>query len=102
LGLSKWRRRYGIRLALGAPVGAVQRLVVRQCILLTAIGIALGVPCALALAQFATSILYSIHPHDPVTFVAVPLFLAAVAVLACSIPARRIATVDPQRALRYE
>jgi predicted permease len=95
-------REIGIRLALGAPISAVQRLVVRQCMLLTAIGIALGVPSALALAQFATSILYGIHPHDPVTFVAVPLFLAAVAVLACSVPTRRIATVDPQRALRYE
>jgi predicted permease len=95
-------REIGIRLALGAPIAAVQRLVVRQCMTLTAIAIALSVPCALALAQFATSILYGIHPHDPVTFTAVPVFLAAIAVLACGIPARRIARVEPQKALRYE
>jgi ABC-type antimicrobial peptide transport system permease subunit len=100
--VSRRTREIGIRLALGAPIAAVQRLVVRQSMTLTAIAIALGVPCALALAQFATSILYGIHPHDLATFVAVPLFLAAVAALACSIPARRIARVDPQKALRYE
>lgn len=69
---------------------------------LTAIAIALGVPGALALTRFAPSILYGIHPHDPVTFTAVPIFLAVIAVLACGIPARRIPRIDPQKALRYE
>ena len=95
-------REIGIRLALGALVGAVQRLIVRQGLLLTLIAIALGLPCALALAKFATSILYGVHPHDPWTYTAAPLFLAAVALLACWIPARRIARVGPQNALRYE
>jgi predicted permease len=95
-------REIGIRLALGAQVGAVQRLIVRQGLLLMLIAVTLGLPCALALARFATSILYGVHPHDPVTFTAVPLFLATVAVLACWIPARRIARVDPQKALHYE
>jgi predicted permease len=95
-------REIGIRLALGAPIGAVQRLVVRQCLFLTAIAIMLGLPCALALARFATSILYGVQPRDPVTFTAVPLFLAVVAVLACWTPARRVAKVNPQNALRYE
>jgi predicted permease len=100
--VSRRTREIGIRIALGAPIGVVQRLVVRQCMILTAFAIALGVPCALALAQFATSILYGIHPHDPVTFTAVPLFLAVVALLACWIPVRSVAKVDPQKALRCE
>jgi predicted permease len=95
-------REIGIRLALGAQVGAVQRLIVRQGLLLALIAIALGLPCALVLAKFATSILYGVYPHDPITFAAVPLFLATVALLACWIPARRIAKVNPQKALRYE
>lgn len=95
-------REIGIRLALGAQIGAVQRLVVRQGMMLTLIAIGLGVPCALALARFATSILYGVRPHDAVTFTAVPLFLMVVALLACWIPARRIAKVDPQIALRYQ
>jgi predicted permease len=95
-------REIGIRIALGAPIGSVQRLVIRQYLLLTAIAIILGLPCALALAKFATSILYGVHPRDPVTFTAVPIFLATVAMLACWIPARRIARVDPRNALRYE
>jgi len=100
--VSRRTREIGIRLALGAQIGAVQRLVVRQHLLLASIAIILGLPCALALSKFATSILYGVHPHDPLTFMAVPLFLAAVALLACWIPARRIARVDPQKALRYE
>jgi ABC-type antimicrobial peptide transport system permease subunit len=95
-------REIGIRLALGAPIGAVQRLVVRQGMALILIAITLGVPCALALARFATSILYGVRPHDAVTFTLVPLFLLVVALLACWIPSRRIAKVDPQNALRYE
>jgi predicted permease len=100
--VSRRTREIGIRIALGAPIGSVQRLLVRQYLILTAVAITLGVPCALALARFATSILYGIHPRDPITFIAVPLFLAAVAVLACWTPAQRIAKVDPQNALRCE
>jgi predicted permease len=98
--VSRRTREIGIRLALGAQIGSVQRLVVRQYLLLVSIAITLGLPCALALAKFATSILYGVHPHDPLTFTTVPLFLATVALLACWIPARRIARVDPQEALR--
>jgi predicted permease len=100
--VSRRTREIGIRLALGAQIGSVQRLVARQYLLLAFIAIALGLPCALALAKFATSILYGVHPHDTLTFTAVPLFLATVALLACWIPARRIARIDPQKALRYE
>ncbi|MGH9592398.1 MAG: hypothetical protein ACRD5L_04860, partial [Bryobacteraceae bacterium] len=69
---------------------------------LTAIALALGMAVAWAVAKLATSILYGIQPHDVVTFTAVPLFLAAVAFLACWIPSRRAAGVDPINALRYE
>jgi predicted permease len=100
--VSRRTREIGIRLALGAPVGSVQRMVAREYLALTFISIVLGVPCALALSKFATSILYGVHPHDAVTFTVVPIFLASVALLACWMPARRIARVDPQKALRYE
>jgi predicted permease len=100
--VSRRTREIGIRLALGAQIGSVQRLVARQYLLLAFIAIALGLPCAMALAKFAASILYGVHPHDPFTFTVVPLFLATVALLACWMPARRIARVDPQKALRYE
>ncbi len=100
--VSRRTREIGIRLALGAQIGSVQRLIARQYLLLTFIAIALGLPCSLALAKFATSILYGVHPRDPFTFTVVPIFLATVALLACWIPVRRIASVDPQEALRYE
>jgi predicted permease len=100
--VSRRTREIGIRLALGAQIGSVQRMVARQYLFLVFVAIALGLPCALALSKFATSILYGIHPHDAFTFTAIPLFLATVALLACWIPARRIARVDPQKALRYE
>jgi ABC-type antimicrobial peptide transport system permease subunit len=100
--VSRRRREIGIRLALGAPIGRVRRLIVRQGMGLTAIAVALGLPASLAVAKFSTSMLYGVRPHDPLTFVAVPLFLAAIALLACWLPARRATSVDPQAALRSE
>lgn len=100
--VSRRTREIGIRLALGAQLGTVQRLVIRQGMLLTAIAIALGLPVALAVAKFSSSFLYGIHPHDLVTFTMLPLFLAAVALFACWIPARRAARINPQTALRSE
>lgn len=82
--------------------GAVQRLFVRQGMLLAAIAIALGLPAAHAAAKFSTSMLYGVRLHNPNTFIAVPLFLAGVAFLACWLPARRAATVAPQTILHYE
>jgi predicted permease len=100
--VSRRTREIGIRLALGAQLGTVQRLVIRQGMLLTVIAIALGLPVALAVAKFSSSFLYGIHPHDLVTFTMLPLFLAAVALFACWIPARRAARINPQTALRSE
>ncbi len=100
--VSRRTREIGIRLALGAGSGGVQRLIVRQGMLLTGIALVLGLAAALAVAKLSTAILYGVPPHDLVTFTAAPLFLAAIAFLACWIPSRRAAMVDPLTALRYE
>ncbi len=100
--VSRRTREIGIRIALGAQTGGVQRLIVRQGMLLTAIALAMGLAGAWAAAKLFTSILYGVTPHDVVTFTVVPVFLAAVALLACWIPSRRAARVDPMIALRYE
>ena len=100
--VSRRTREIGIRMALGAQVGAVQRLVVGQGLLLTMIALALGLPGAWMASMLASSFLYGVSPHDLATFVAVPIILIAVALLACWIPARRAARVDPQTVLRYE
>jgi predicted permease len=100
--VSRRTREIGIRMALGAQVGAVQRLVVGQGLVLTLIALAIGLPGAWMASKLASSFLYGVSPHDLATFVAVPIILVAVALLACWIPARRAARVDPQTVLRYE
>ena len=92
----------GIRMALGAERKSVMMMVVGQGLKLALIGLAIGIAGALVLSQFLTSLLYGVTPTDPLTFVAVSLILIAVALLACYIPARRAAKVDPMVALRYE
>ncbi len=99
---SRRTREIGIRMALGSPVGAVQRMVIRQGMSLTLIAVALGLGAAWAVAKFASSILYGVQPHDALTFTMAPLFLAGIALLACWIPARRAERVDPIEALRNE
>jgi predicted permease len=100
--VGKRTREIGIRLALGAQAGEVRRLVVKQGMLLTLIAVALGLAAAWAVANISASFLYGVRPHDAVTFTAVPVFLAAIAFLACWIPSRRAAKVDPLTALRHE
>lgn len=95
-------REIGIRMALGAQGSGVRRLFIRRGLQLTAIGLAVGLPAAFVIAKLFSSILYGIKPNDAVTFVSIPLFLAAVALLATYIPARRATRVDPMVALRYE
>jgi putative ABC transport system permease protein len=92
----------GIRAALGASRGSLLGMVIRRGMQLTLIGLAIGVAGALALTRLLASLLFGISPRDPVTLIAVAAVLSAVALLACYIPARRAAAVDPLVALRYE
>ncbi len=92
----------GIRMALGAQKRDVLTLVVRQGMVLTLVGIGIGIAGALGLTRFLSGMLYGIRPTDPTTFALVSLILSGVALLASYIPARRATKVDPMVALRYE
>ena len=95
-------REIGIRIALGAGRRTVMKLVMGQALVLTVAGIAAGVVGASALTRFLRSLLYDVRPIDPATFAAVTVLLAAVALAASYIPARRATKVDPMVALRHE
>jgi len=92
----------GVRMALGARARDVLGQVIAQGMRRALTGIVLGLAGALALTRFLSSLLYGVRPADPATFLAVSLLLLAVSLLACYIPARRAATVDPMIALRHE
>jgi putative ABC transport system permease protein len=92
----------GIRVALGAERGRVLRLVVGQGLALAVAGVAIGLAAAFALTRLMRSLLFEVSSTDALTFVAVPLLLIATAYLACYLPARRAARVDPMVAMRYE
>jgi predicted permease len=92
----------GIRMAMGAGRSAVLGLVIRQGMTLVLIGLALGTVAALALSRVLAALLFQVSATDPATFTVVALFIVAVALPACYLPARRAATVDPVTALRYE
>ncbi|MGH9727287.1 MAG: FtsX-like permease family protein, partial [Candidatus Acidiferrales bacterium] len=92
----------GIRMALGAKPVDVLRMVIRQGIMLTLTGVAIGVIAALGVTRLISSMIYGVTATDPLTFVSVAIVLVAVALAACYIPARRAMRVDPMVALRYE
>jgi predicted permease len=100
--VSQRTREMGLRMALGAQRADILRLVIRQGTGLAIIGIVFGLGGAFALTRVMRTLLFEVEPGDPLTFVTVSLLLMAVALLACWVPARRAARVDPMEALRYE
>jgi ABC-type antimicrobial peptide transport system permease subunit len=95
-------REIGLRMALGAQLHQVRQLILRQGMMLAGIGLILGLAVVLVLARFLTSMLYGVSPSDPVTFLGISFLLAMVALLACYLPARRAARIDPMIAIREE
>jgi ABC-type antimicrobial peptide transport system permease subunit len=95
-------REIGIRMALGAQAPGVLAMILRHAAILLGAGLAIGWAAAALVTRYAASLLYGVSPTDFWTFVAVSAVLAAAAMLACYLPARRAARVDPMVALRYE
>ena len=97
---SQRRHEIGIRMALGAQPRDILRMALSEGMTLVAVGLGSGLVGALILTRFLRSMLYAVSPNDPLTFAALPALLAAVALLACFVPARRATQVDPLVALR--
>ncbi len=92
----------GIRMALGAPMGSVLGLIIRNGMMLTLIGVAVGLALSAGLTRLMITLLFGVPPRDPLTFAAVSGFVVFIALIACYIPARRAMKVDPLVALRYQ
>ena len=95
-------REIGLRMALGAPREQVVRLIVREGMTVSVIGIAVGVGTALVVNRVLASLVFDIAVRDPITYVAVAVALALVALVACAIPALKASRVDPLVALREQ
>jgi putative ABC transport system permease protein len=100
--VSRRTREIGIRIALGASRASVRSLVIGESAKLVLFGLAAGIPAALVLTRFLSTLLFDVRPADPLTFISVAALLALVALAAAYIPARRAMRVDPMVALRYE
>ena len=92
----------GVRMALGASVSDVLKLIMRQALVLVVVGIVLGILVSLATGRLIASLLFGVSTTDPATFAFVTLILIIVALIACYVPARRAMKIDPVEALRYE
>jgi ABC-type antimicrobial peptide transport system permease subunit len=92
----------GIRMALGAQSGRVQRMIIREASLLAIVGVAAGLTVGVAMSRLIASMLYGLKSYDSLTFAGASLLLIFVALSASSIPARRAAGIDPIKALRHE
>jgi ABC-type antimicrobial peptide transport system permease subunit len=100
--VSQRTREIGIRLALGARKRELRWMFVRPALVLTGIGVVIGLGAATAVAQLLRALLYGVSPLDPLSFAVVPLVLVAAAALASFLPASRAASVNPVEALRTE
>jgi ABC-type antimicrobial peptide transport system permease subunit len=100
--VSQRTREIGIRLALGAERGEILRMVLRQGMTLTVVGLAIGLTLAVVAAQALESQLLGLSPSDPVSFGGTTFVLLAVALVACALPARRASGLDPLAALRRD
>jgi len=101
-GVTARTHEIGLRMALGAQPGDVQRMFLGQGLRSSLLGLALGLIASLALTRFLASLLFHVSPYDPATFIAMAILLCAVALFASYIPARRATQVDPLVALRHE
>jgi putative ABC transport system permease protein len=95
-------REIGIRMALGASGSEVLKMIAGQGMAVVFIGIVIGIVSSLALSRWMESLLFGVSATDPLTFIAIPIILSAVALAACAVPALRATKVDPMVALRYE
>jgi putative ABC transport system permease protein len=102
LTVSQRVKEIGVRMALGAEPSAILRMILRQSLILTVLGVAIGAIGAVAMTGLFKSLLFQVAPTDPVTFIVVALVLIASALLAGFLPARRAASIDPIVALRHE
>jgi ABC-type antimicrobial peptide transport system permease subunit len=100
--VSQRTREIGIRMALGAQRNTLTALFVRQGLWLTGIGIACGLVVAFLTMRLMSSLLFHVSPVDPITYIAITTVVVAISYLACYLPSRRAATVDPVNALRAE
>ena len=100
--VSQRTREIGIRMALGAQQQAVTKLFVRQGLMLTVIGVVLGLGSAFGVMRLMSSLLFNVNAADPLTYGTVSIGLLVIAFLACYLPSRRAANVDPVQALRAE
>ena len=92
----------GVRMALGAQAGNIRNMVIRQGMLLAAIGLMIGIAGAFWLTKFLTGFLFGVKTWDPMAFILTPILLSAVALAAVWLPARKATRVDPMSALRFE
>ena len=100
--VSRRTREIGIRIAIGANPSSVARLILRQGMKLTIIGVGIGLTLSLVASRLLGSLLVGVSARDPFVYVAVSLLLAGISLLACYVPARRAARVDPLVALRQD